>query len=75
MPPPAGLAHLPHCSGYSVRIVQSERRKPRRERLDLASGIEGGKHLGSNLLNVDQSIHISVDLDPEDFVLRVKRLV
>jgi hypothetical protein len=64
---PAGHAHLPHCSGYTVCIVEIERRKPRREWLDLTAGIEGGERLGSNCLNVDQCIHITIGLDPEDF--------
>ena len=77
---PAGFAHLPHCSGYTVRIVQIERRKPRREWLDLTAGIEGGERLGSNCLNVDQCNHITIGLDPEDFsrihnVIGVKRLL
>src|SRR5215831_17115327 len=63
---PVGLAHLLHCSGYTVRLVETERRKPRRERLDLVSRIEGRERLGSNPMNVDQRIHITVDLDPED---------
>ena len=50
---PAGLAHLPHCNGYTVRIVEIERRKPRREWLNLTTDIEGGERLGSNRLNVD----------------------
>jgi hypothetical protein len=64
---PAGHAHLPHCSGYTVCIVEIERRKPRREWLDLTAGIEGGERLGGNCLNVDQRIHITIRLDPEDF--------
>jgi hypothetical protein len=55
---PAGLAHLPHCSGYTVRIVETKRRKPRREWLDLTTGIEGGERLGSNRLNVDKRVHV-----------------
>src|SRR6516225_6790565 len=55
---PADLAHLPHCSGYTVCIVEIERRKPRREWLNLTTGIEGGERLGSNCLNADQCIQI-----------------
>src|SRR5271166_1233116 len=47
----AGLAHLSHCGGYAVRIVEIERRNPRGKWLDLTASIEGAEHLGSNCLN------------------------
>jgi len=49
----AGLAHLPHCGGYAVRIVEIERRNPRGKWLYLKASIEGAEHLGSDRLNVD----------------------
>ena len=34
---------------------------------DLTTGIEGGERVGSNRLNIDQCIHITIGLHPEDF--------
>ena len=50
---PARLTHLPHCDGYTVRIVEIERGNPRGEWLDLTASIEGAERLGSNRLNLD----------------------
>jgi hypothetical protein len=41
----AAFAHLPYCSGYTLRLVEIERRKPRIEWLDLAAGIDGAEVL------------------------------
>jgi len=56
----AGLAHLPHCSGYTVCIVEIERTNSPGEWFDLTTGIEEGERLGSNYLNVDQRVHLIV---------------
>src|SRR6516225_11420380 len=37
----ARLAHLSYCSGYTVSVLEIERRKARRKWRDLISGIEG----------------------------------